>query len=184
MNNFNFLSHDQEIFRELPFLRQGIAQIAIIVQHLDETVAVFWNMFGIGPWHFYTYGVPLVKMMTYYGEPSEYKMRVALANWGESRIELIEPLEGKSIYTDFIAKHGYGFHHIGILVEDMHSAIYHAEKAGLRIIQEGSGFGLDGDGHYAYLETEHLLGITIELIERPKRRAPPEKVFPPDNSTS
>lgn len=180
MDSYNFLSPNQNFFRGLPFLSEGIAQIGIIVRSLEQTVSLFWKMFGIGPWHFYTYGAPLVKRMTYYGRPANYRMRIALANWGTSRLELIEPLEGKSIYADFVAEHGYGFHHVGILVEDMRSAIDHAEKAGLRIIQEGAGFGLDGDGYYAYLDTEPVLGIILELIERPKRRAPPEMIYPPE----
>ena len=44
---------------------------------------------------------------------------------------------------------------------------------------DGSGFGLDGDGHYAYLDTEATFGIMLELIERPKGRVAPEKIFPP-----
>ncbi len=37
---------------------------------------------------------------------------------------------------------------------------------------DGAGFGPDGDGHYAYLDTEDLISTTLELIERPKRRPP------------
>jgi hypothetical protein len=48
------------------------------------------------------------------------------------------------------------------------------------MIQDGSGFGLDGDGHFAYLETEDALGVTLELIQRPKARVQPEKIYPPD----
>jgi hypothetical protein len=43
---------------------------------------------------------------------------------------------------------------------------------------EGSGYGLDGDGHFAYLDTEEIFGITLELMERPKRRRAPRKIFP------
>jgi hypothetical protein len=39
---------------------------------------------------------------------------------------------------------------------------------------------LDGDGHYAYLETDDLIGTTLELISRPQRRVPPEKIYPED----
>jgi hypothetical protein len=60
----------------------------------------------------------------------------------------------------------------------MQEALAQARAAGLEMIQDGSGFGLDGDGHYAYLDTEERLGVTIELIQRPKRRHPPEKVYP------
>jgi hypothetical protein len=106
-------------------------------------------------------------------------MRVALSYLGPMRIELIEPLEGQTIYSDFIEEHGYGVHHFGVLVENMEKALAQAEAAGLAMTMDGSGFGLDGDGHYAYLDTEDSLGVTIELIERPKGRNTPEKVYAP-----
>lgn len=56
---------DQVFFNELPFFSKGVAQIAVIVRSFEHTVEVFWHLFGIGPWHFYTYGFPLVKKMTY-----------------------------------------------------------------------------------------------------------------------
>jgi len=165
---------------KLPFLQNGIAQVGLIVEDLDKAVETYWKLFGIGPWHFYTYGKPLVKRMTYYGKPTEYKMRIALSYLGPLRIELIELAEGDTIYADFVKEHGYGVHHFGILVEDMEAALDQARAAGLEMIQDGAGFGLDGDGHYAYLDTEDKIGVTIELIERPKRRVPPEKIYPPD----
>jgi len=48
------------------------------------------------------------------------------------------------------------------------------------VLQEGSGFGLGGDGHYAYLDTEAQFGVTFELVQRPKERVPPEKIYPPE----
>ena len=166
----------------LPFLQNGVAQVAIVVENLEETVEQYWKLFGIGPWHFYTYGKPLVKHMTYHGEPGEYRMRIALSYLGPLRIELIEPLEGDTVYADFVREHGYGVHHFGLLVEDMQQAIAEAEAAGLAMTQDGAGFGLDGDGHYAYLDTEDRIGVTLELIERPKGRITPEKVYPADAS--
>ncbi len=165
--------------QSLPFLQNGIAQVAILVEDLDQAVEAYWKNFGIGPWHFYTYGKPLVKEMSYHGQPAEYKMRVALSYFGPMRVELIQPLEGDTIYADFIREHGYGVHHFGILVDDMQAAIAKAEASGFPMIMDGSGFGADGDGHYAYLDTEARLGVTLELIERPHGRVSPEKVFPP-----
>lgn len=167
--------------QELPFLKKGIAQVALIVQDLDQAVESYWKVFGIGPWHIYTYGKPLVKKMSYHGQPGEYKMRIALSYIGSLRIELIEMLEGDTVYADFVKEHGYGVHHFGVLVEDIEEAVARAEAAGLTMTQDGSGFGLDGDGHYAYLDTEDKLGVTIELIERPKRRVPPERIYPPES---
>ena len=173
---------DKTVGRKLPFLQNGVAQVAIVVPNLEEAVENYWQLFGIGPWHFYTYGKPLVKRMTYHGEPAEYAMRIALSYLGPLRIELIEPLEGDTVYADFIEEHGYGVHHFGLLVEDMERALAQAASAGLAMTQDGSGFGLDGDGHYAYLDTEHKLGVTLELIERPVGRVTPEKVYPPEHA--
>jgi catechol 2,3-dioxygenase-like lactoylglutathione lyase family enzyme len=167
---------------KLPFLQEGVAQVAIVVPDLEAAVEQYWSLFGIGPWHFYTYGKPLVRRMTYHGRPSEYKMRIALSYLGPLRIELIEPLEGDTVYADFVAEHGYGVHHFGLLVEDMAQALDKAEAAGLSMIQDGAGFGRDGDGHYAYLDTEKQLGVMLELIERPQGRVEPEKVYPPSEA--
>lgn len=168
----------------LPFLKTGVAQVAILVKDLDRTVENYWTQFGIGPWHFYTYGRPLVKQMSYHGQPADYQMRIALSQIGPLRIELIEAQEGDSIYRDFIKEHGYGVHHLGILVEDMQTALAQVTSTGMNMIQDGAGFGLDGDGHYAYLETEDTLGVTLELIQRPKARVKPEKIFPPTIASS
>jgi len=165
--------------KPLTFLNNGITQVAIIVPDLEKAVENYYQIFGIGLWHFYTYARPLVSHMTYRGEPADYSMRIALSYFGETRIELIEPGDGQSIYADFVLEHGYGPHHYGLLVDDMQEALAEAEGAGFSVIMDGSGFGPDGDGHYAYLDTEEKLGVILELIQRPKRRHPPEKVYPP-----
>jgi methylmalonyl-CoA/ethylmalonyl-CoA epimerase len=170
--------------RKLPFFDKGIAQVAIIVENLEKAVENYWKLFGVGNWHFYTYGKPLVKSMTYHGQPANYKMRVALSHLGPMRIELIELTEGETVYADFVREHGYGVHHFGVLVENMDEALTDAEAAGLLMTQDGAGFGYDGDGHYAYLDTEDKIGVTIELIERPKGRMPPEKVYPGEGEAS
>jgi methylmalonyl-CoA/ethylmalonyl-CoA epimerase len=164
---------------EALFPIQEIAQICLIVPDLDKAVENYWKLFGIGPWHFYTYGKPLVKRMTRHGRPAEYRMRVALSHIGRLRIELIEPLEGDTVYSEFVEKHGYGVHHLGVLTDNMQQAIRQAAEAGFPMTQDGAGFGPDDDGHYAYIDTEDAIGTTIELIERPKRRQPPEKIYPP-----
>ena len=159
-------------------LDNGVTQIAIVVEDLDQTVRNYWDTFGICPWHFYTYQRPLLKMIKYYGEDVDHSFRIALSYFGPTRIELIEVQSGDSIYADFIKDHGYGVQHLGILVEDMDAAKKEAQEKGFQIIQEGSGFGPDGDGHYAYLDSENRFGAIYELIERPKYRRPPEMIFP------
>ncbi len=162
----------------LPFLTSGVGQVAQVVESLEATVEQYWRLFGIGPWEFYTYEKPMVSRMTYRGAPADYAMRIALAWFGPTRIELIQVLRGPTVYDEFIRKHGYGVQHLGLVVTDMVQALAQARAAGLQVLMDGSGFGADGDGWYAYLDTEERVGITLELVQRPARRRPPEKVFP------
>jgi methylmalonyl-CoA/ethylmalonyl-CoA epimerase len=162
----------------LPFLEKGVAQVGFVVKDLEAAVENWTRLFGVGPWQFYTYEKPLLKRMSYHGTPVEYRMRLALANVGSLRIELIQPLEGDTVYADFVREHGYGMHHFGLLTDDMETSLAEARAAGLAMTMDGSGFGRDGDGHYAYLDTEAALGTTLELIQRPKGRVPPEKTWP------
>jgi len=168
--------------KSLPFLQQGVAQIAFVVEDLDKTVENYYKLFGIGPWHFYTYEKPLVSHMTRNGQPTEYAMRVALSYFGSMRIELIEQKHGDTVYSEFIQDHGYGIHHLGVLVDNMQNAIAMANEAGFTVTMDGAGFGLDGDGHYAYLDTEKAIGTTLELICRPKGRRTPERIYPAEEA--
>lgn len=160
------------------FLSKSIGQIGIVVEDVDKFIKEHYEKFGIGDWQIYIYGSPLLSVMKYYGNPIEYKAKIALSYFGNTRIEVIQNLEGHTIYTDFINKHGYGVQHLGIYVPNMKSALEEATECGLKVAMEGGGFGLDGDGYFAYLDTEEIFGITYELIERPLRRHEPIYVYP------
>ena len=137
---------DENKSKRLDFLDGGVAQIALVVKDLDATVGQYYHRFGIGPWHFYTYAKPLVSRMTRNGEPTSYTMRIALSYLGPMRIELIEQVDGDTVYQEFIDRHGYGVHHVGVLVDDMETALRSAAEAGFAMTMDGAGFGLDGDG--------------------------------------
>ena len=112
------------------------------------------------------------------GKPFSYNSRLALSYLGETRIELIQNLEGETVFTEFVRDHGYGLHHCGIYVPDIEASLAEARACGIRVLQEGGGFGPDGDGYFAYLDTHKMFGITYEIIERPKRRYEPDSIYP------
>ena len=92
----------------LPFLKKGVTQVAWVVEDLDKAVKQFYDNFGIGPWHYYRYGSPLLKMMRRRGKDTSYCMRTAVADAGITRLELIQPISGDTIFHEFVAKNGYG----------------------------------------------------------------------------
>ncbi|HZJ88340.1 MAG TPA: VOC family protein [Sphaerochaeta sp.] len=162
----------------LSFLNNGVAQIAYVVEDVYECAVAYSRAFGVGPWDFYTYDKTILSVMRRHKKPTEYGMRIALSYFGDTRIELIQHLHGDTVYKEFIENHGYGVQHLGFLVENIEEAMQEAESAGFAITMEGGGHGLDGDGYFAYLDTEKELGTTLELIQRPKRRRAPEFVYP------
>lgn len=44
---------------------------------------------------------------------------------------------------------------------------------GYRVTQTARGYGLNGDGGFAYFDTERDLGVVVEAIEVPVARRPP-----------
>jgi methylmalonyl-CoA/ethylmalonyl-CoA epimerase len=150
-----------------------VDQVAFIVENLDQAMGR-WSAFYPGEeWTIYTYGPDNVVDLRYLGQPGRYSMRLAFIG-RDPQIELVEPLDGPSIYHDWIAAHGFGMHHLGFYVARIADAIGAFERAGRPTLQSGRGYGLDGDGGFAYFDFEDIFAIHLEAIEVPKRRRPSE----------
>ena len=92
--------------------------------------------------------------------------------------ELIESVEGPSIYEEFLKEHGEGVHHLGYFVEDIDAEISSMETRGFSMLQSARGFGTNDDGAYAYFDTERALGCILEALEMPPEMPPPERTYP------
>jgi catechol 2,3-dioxygenase-like lactoylglutathione lyase family enzyme len=153
-------------------------QIGILVSDLEASLERYERLWGGGPWRIYTYGRGHIAWVTYREQLGTHRMRLALSVQ-KPQIELIQSLEGPSIYEEHLATRGEGLHHLGFHVESLDEATGAMADAGYSVIQSGGGFGLDGDGGYAYFDTERDLGVVLEAIEVPKRRREPELLWPP-----
>ena len=153
-------------------------QCALIVRDLDEAVRRWVGELGIGPWTAYRLGPARLKEMRYHGAEGRFSFRHALAWQGDIQFELIEPLEGQSIFADHLEAHGEGMHHIGKYVREHGAAVELAIAAGFVPLQSARGFGAEGDGAFAYFQPPGL-PVIVELVEAPKIRIEPEFVYPP-----
>ena len=90
------------------------------------------------------------------------KVRQAFTEVGNLEIELIQPLEGQSIYADFLAQHGDGIHHIRFNVADLDSVLRHVSEYGIEVSQSGE--GLVPGTTWVNLDTEDKVGFTIEVM--------------------
>jgi methylmalonyl-CoA/ethylmalonyl-CoA epimerase len=150
-------------------------QIGIVVEDLEQAMHRYAQIFDCGRWSVYTYGPAILREPTFRGGPGTFEMRLAMAGSGP-QIELIEPLRGPSLYHEWLADHGEGLHHIGVRVPDLLAGVRDMEHRGFGVLQSGRGYGLDGDGGFAYLDTATELGVIVELIEVPQRRRDPEAI--------
>jgi hypothetical protein len=160
------------------FASPRVNQVAVVVHDLDAAMRNYWETLGIGPWSVYTFAPPLVKEMTYRGRLQDYAIRLALAQAGEVLYELVQPLSGENIFKEHLDRKGESVHHIGVFVDSYDRAIAEAMRQGHTVIQSGKGYGRWGDGAYGFLDTEKSLGVIVELIQVPRERVKPERVFP------
>ena len=161
-----------------PLLSPPFKQCAVVVANLDDAVRRWGDLLAIGPWTAYRLEPPLLKDMLYHGEEVEFSLRHALAWQGDLQFELVQPLGGPSIFSDHLADHGEGLHHIGKYVPDHPGAVTEALGAGFIPLQSARGFGAEGDGAFAYFQAPGVPMI-IELISAPRVRIEPEFVYYP-----
>jgi methylmalonyl-CoA/ethylmalonyl-CoA epimerase len=133
---------------------------------------------AIAPWSVFTFTPDWIRDMTFRGREQPYSMKLALAQVGDMMYELIEPVDGPNSYQEFLDARGEGLHHLGFFVEDLDAAIAEMDGQGFPVLQSGRAFGVDGDGGYAYFETDGALSCIVEAIEMPKAMPDPERTYP------
>ena len=139
-------------------------QVGIVVHDIEKSIEHYQNTFGIGPWGTMNVDPSIFSEMTYHGRPVQHRFRAAFAMVGPMQLELIQPVEGDNIYSDFLTEHREGVHHLGhVRVANLAEAIQTLEKEGFPCLQSGRSPG----GGYAYIDTVNALGVVIELLETP-----------------
>jgi methylmalonyl-CoA/ethylmalonyl-CoA epimerase len=139
-------------------------QIGVVVADIEQTMRGLTEIFHIGP--FRVVDCPPAGRengQVYYGEPARFRTRQAFADLGTIELELIQPLEGQTIWSDFLAAHGPGIHHIRFNVPDHQALSSYLNGKGIGRTQEGTGIR---DGSYwINYDTEKLLGFVIEILQ-------------------
>ncbi|MGB9023739.1 MAG: VOC family protein, partial [Candidatus Bathyarchaeia archaeon] len=94
------------------------SQVAIVVRDLMASMKHFWEELGVGPWKIWRFSSENLTDMILHGKPAEYSFIVGMAYVGDVSIELVQPLEGESIFKEFLDKKGEGIHHLKCASQD------------------------------------------------------------------
>ena len=97
-------------------------------------------------------------------ELPDQRVAVAMGQAGETRIELLEPLDEGSPIARFLAGHRPGLHHIALAVEDLEAALARLRAAGARLIDETPRPGAGGT-RVAFVHPASASGVLLELVE-------------------
>ncbi len=150
-------------------------QVAIVVHDLEAAMRTYVHDYGIGPWAVYEFNGDNVRNMTANGRPLESAWRLALARVGQVHWELIQPLDDRSTYAEFLAEKGEGVHHIGVAVPSFDRAIAAVSEAGREVVLGGEYNGVT----FAYLPTGGDLGVITEIFAgAPGAGQEPDSVYP------
>lgn len=141
----------------------SIDQVGIVTRDLHAIVFAFEQLLGITGFRIMEWPIDGIDpQATYRGEPGNYRLLLAFATVGKTQIELIQPLEGQNIYSDFLDQHGPGLHHIRLTVPDFEERVITFEQRGIKNIASGNGVHVGSK--FAYFDTSNILeGVIIEL---------------------
>ncbi len=93
------------------------------------------------------------------------KARIRFAEVGPCVFELISPIEGESIYKEFLNNKGEGIHHLGFRVDDLDGEVAKLRQKDIPILMSGR---RPGGAGFTYFDTRKVGNAIIELAQAPR----------------
>lgn len=139
----------------------SVYQIAYIVPSLEAAARQWSELTGAGPFVVFEHFQFIEPV--YRGVPTDLDVSIALGFTAGLCLELIEQHDERpSIYHDWRMEHGYGLHHVAMLVEDFPAALKTHEERGAPAVFRAA----FGDGtRLAYLDSRRAMNCYLELVE-------------------
>jgi methylmalonyl-CoA/ethylmalonyl-CoA epimerase len=127
-----------------------IDHIGIAVRDIESVLAFYQEALGLE-----NLGFEVVE---------DQGVRVAFLPVGESRFELLEPLNDDSPVAKFIARRGEGIHHICLDVDSVAESLEEMKQRGLQLIDNEPRLGAHHK-QIAFVHPKASNGVMIELSQ-------------------
>lgn len=127
----------------------GIDHVAIAVDNLDEAIENYDSLLDEEP---------------RIEEVPEQGVRVAAFDLGDSRLELIEPIESGNSVSKFLDREGEGLHHLALRTDSINQELSRANDLGITCIDSEAREGADGY-RIGFLHPKDLNGALLELAQ-------------------
>ncbi len=151
----------------------ALSQISVIVRDLMPAMQRYVEVAGIGPFAVYELGPPEVTNIRLHGRPASFRALVAIAWTGDAMWELIQPLEGESMYQEFLEQHGEGMQHTLVrhAGRDIDEVIARFGAHGYEVCMSFEWRGT----RFAYIDAMHDMRMVFEVLQRPEAPGPAAK---------
>ncbi|MHB8959919.1 MAG: methylmalonyl-CoA epimerase [Candidatus Limnocylindrales bacterium] len=128
-----------------------VHHVAVVVRDLEASLRLWRD----------TLGLPVELVL-----PIEHdRVTIAFLPVGESKIELVQPMDDTTGVARFLASRGEGFHHVCFEVGNISEALMRLEMDGIELIDSAARKGAEGP--VAFLHPRSCQGVLVELIEAP-----------------
>jgi len=148
-------------------LAQTPVQIAWATKDLDATEKALTTLLGAKKW----VRMPDVHFgpdtCTFRGRPADFVATISLSYAGDMQLELIAPVRGDSIYTDFLDTAGPGLHHVCMEALDpaeFDAALRDAERNATPVVAQGV---MPGGMRFAYVSAAEAGVPYVEIAYIP-----------------
>lgn len=132
-----------------------IAHIGIAVKNIDNVLPFYLNSLGLT-----LEGVEDVESEA---------VKVAFLKIGESRIELLEPLNSTSAIQRFLDKKGEGVHHIALEIDSIEERLQQLKKTGIQLLNDEAKTGAN-QSKIAFIHPKSANGVLFELCQHAEER--------------
>jgi methylmalonyl-CoA/ethylmalonyl-CoA epimerase len=143
-------------------LQYPVTQVSLAVRDLEKTMELYWRAFGWSGWDVFDHHPPLHHNTELRGEQVHYTLKGAEVMVGSLNFELLEPVEGPSLWKEFIAEKGEGVASIAVMFQTMDEGEAVKREFASRGMPVTMKANIGDHIEYYYLDTEDRFGCLIE----------------------
>ncbi len=137
-------------------------QLGYVYKDIEKHAKIMESFLGASKFVIFD---PLELDVTVRGVKKKFTIKSGFGRIFDTEIELLQPVEGESIYTEFLEEGREGLHHVSYKVDNISAYIDEFKKTGIKVLQ----WGLLVKLVYVYLDTEKIFNTIIEFTEELKR---------------